>query len=188
MKIKKTIAIIAAMCLLLCCAGCGADENTGGMSSGEKETAVLAMKNPLTIGEITLDLPEDCVIDLGDDFSTESGKLPTVYTNQFPERTDNINFNVTGQQQNPEFYTAAAIEEIIGSMLDDFSGVTYYEQTECCGYTALKVKYTFTVDGKLLRQTQFYIFTNNDMYLITFTAEDEQFEQKFDQSIQSIVI
>ncbi len=185
MNMKKLAAALLSMCLVLCCTACGEEETPE--NDAEKQAAVANMASPLTIGDMTIDLPLNFYV-VADSNDTGTDKMPVVYMDQYPKREDNITFTMTGEKQNPEYYTATAIDNIMSSLLDDYSGVTSYIQDECWGYTAVKAKYKFNYEGKERLQTQYYIFTDDDMYLLTFTAEDETVDAQFEQAITTIVM
>ena len=185
MNMKKIAAALLAACLVLSCSACGDVETND--SNPEKQAAVENMKSPLTIGKLTIDIPLNFYVKIDSD-GTGTDKMPVVYMDQYPNRQDNITFTMTGKKQNPEYYTATAIDNIMSTMLDDYSGVTSYVQGECWGYTTVKAKYKFHFEEKDRLQTQYYIFTDDDMYLLTFTAEDEAVDSQFEQAITTIVI
>ena len=183
--IRKFLTIFVTVCLVLCCSACGKEEVTD--NTAEKQAAIENMANALTIGEVSIDLPLNFFV-MQTKENVQKEELPVAYIDLYPRRDDKITFTITGQAQHYESFTASVLDSTLSPLFDEYSGITSYLQGECWGKKTIKAKYKYTDEGKEYFATQYYIFTDDDMYLLNFIAEDESVDAQFESAITTIVV
>lgn len=179
---KKLISLTALLLVLLCFFGCSEKKEKPPLDTSN-------MKNPFTFSDFAIDLPEGFYTDE----ATESGDIPSAYAPDYPIHSDNYTFTELKIKTDPNAYTQAELDSIYSETLENYSGLKEYDQTECCGFKALKIYYTATVpldDGTeiTVEQHQFFVFTDDNAYIVTFSTDNKDYLDAYEASLDTILV
>ena len=179
---KKFISITALLLVLICFIGCSEKKEKSPLDTSD-------MKNPFTFSDFAIDLPEGFYVD----DAAESGDIPSAYAPDYPKHRDNYTFTELKTKRDPNAYTQAELDSIYSEALDNYSGLRSYDQTECCGFKALKIHYTATApadDGSeiTVEQHQFFVFTDDNAYIVTFSTDNKDYLDAYEASLDTILV
>ncbi len=181
---KRFISIITILLVLISIVGCSDDKE-----AAKKAYQISQMSNPLTFGEFAIDLPEGFYINK----DPANNEIPVAYAPDYPKHTDNYTFTALSMKQEPSDYSQEKIDALYSDFLEAYSGLKAYEQTEVAGYTAIKIYYNTTIKDKndkniSVEQHQCFIFTDNDVFVVTFTTNSKDYLEDYEKSLDTIVI
>lgn len=189
---KKLLSLLLTLVLCLSLSACVISIEQDDDDKTEK-TPVTEVKNTHTPEEgyetfefdgITIDLPENFEV-------TESNGLKMVYTDKYPEVTDNINFISTSGKAT----LANCSKELLESSYKNaFEGtgaqfeITGYRTFDIDGKDAVECKISVTLNGVSMVQTQYIILLDKSFVTVTFTDVSKRYTAEFNKIAASIKV
>ncbi len=191
---KKVLTLIAALAVAasLCSCGFVTQNNpaqsdipaSGSSDSADTNTDSKKTQNPAgeeyTYDHITLTLPEGFTVD-------ESSAIPIAYGPDYPNKTDNITFSKSAADDINN-YTKSVIEAQYKQLLQGFEEIDSFDKIKIDGKDAIEIEYEMSVNGIDIDQTQYYIFGDTFIDIVTFTDVTDTYDDAFEDCANSITV
>lgn len=162
------------------------EEDTDSSEESDDESAepdTTGMSNPYVFEELAIDLPEGFVEQDG------IGGINTVVPDDYPEHSDNFTFTSAAFDGDKSPYTKEAIEEVYTTGFSDaFSGIDQFDEVTVDGCDAIVTKYNITYSDMEMTQQQLYVFTDDTIYIVSFTSASGDYTDAFDTAYKTVKV
>lgn len=140
------------------------------------------MSNPFVFEGFAIDLPE------GFSEGEGIGGVATVTPDDYPTHSDNFTFVSSPFNGDKSSYSKEAIEELYSQSFSDFSGMDQFEEVDVDGHNAIISKYTVSYMDIEMTQQQLYVFTEDKVYVMSFTCTSDDYSDAFDNAYKTVKI
>ena len=155
-------------------------ETTEEVTTGEETTTAETEENDgkYVFEGVSIVLPEGFTV-------VSSGMTLAVYSD-YPEHSDNISF-VSVASDEFSNYTKEALESTYTALFGSIENFTYEAKNED-GYDLVTVTFDVTYNGVPMHEKSCSYFFSGKSVTISFTSVSGEFDEAFEQSLQSIQI
>lgn len=203
--LRKFLTVALAVMVLLTVSACGnkdADNNQSSSqvsvdnssSSQASEIQNSSNNDSSTVSDISAQLVDGVYTDLdgafkmtipeGWEISNDTGIV--MFTSpDYPTDSDSINVVTTVKDPTFENYTKDVFEEYYSTIFEDMT-INNFEKIEVDGFPAYKMELTYRLGSIEIKQLQVMVDGPNSTYSFTFTDDDEDKTDIFEEVIESI--
>ena len=189
MNIKKLLALLLAMTLVLSLASCSGTGKTGDESDPPTKASPEEAYESDSSTEILLEETyefEGISIELPATFHMDDSQGVTIAVpSNYPTETDNITFTKTNAD-NIDAYDVGAIDVAYTSAIEGYNGITDFEKREIAGTDAIYLTFLANVTNIDMHITQVLLFFEDRTIAVTFTDVTGNYTDAFTRSLESI--
>ncbi len=149
------------------------------------EVDVSDMKNPFAYRSLIIDLPEGFVTD---EQVIEDAGMMIAYKGDSKTSTDCYTFTNLGTKSSIDNIDKDGMAEDYRTQFEGFLKFDKFASTKCGEYDALDIAYQRNVMKATIYQREYYIFADNDTYVIHYTTEKEKNIKEYEESLTTIDI
>ncbi len=198
---KKFLAAVLTAMLALSMTACGSEEEetssdytppsniTIYVESGDTavpvDVDVSNMTNPFAYITMIIDLPKGFVAD--QQTAMDAGAV-IAYKGSAKTSSECYTFANTGSIGDINEITE---EEMTANYLSQFEGFTEFSnfsKTKCDGFDALDIGFERKIQKATVYQRQYFIFTDSDTYVISYTTEEKKTIADYEKSLTTIIV
>ncbi len=198
---KKFLAAALTAILALSMTACGSEEDetpsdytppsniTIYVESGDTavpiDVDVSNMTNPLAYGSMIIDLPKGFI---ADQQTTKDAGVVLAYKGSAKTSSECYTFANTGSNRDINEITEEEMTTDYLSQFDGFTEFSSFSKTKCNGFDALDIGFERKIQKATVYQRQYFIFTDNDTYVISYTTEEKKTIDDYEKSLTTIIV